>query len=96
MFTFEALRTAWREADSSLQREHVTPFINRQPERFRLASLENDVDLSTLRWTVDEPSDYEFVSRVYDRLYSVNSSFTTADVLALVAGEPELCRSTLA
>lgn len=90
VFTFAALETAWREADNQLQREHVTPFINRQPNRFRLGSFENAIDLSAFRWTVDEPCDYEFVCRLYEALYPHDPAFTTADVLALLTARPEL------
>ena len=90
VMTFDALRTAWQEATTTVQREHVTPFINRQPDRFRLGSFENGTDLSPLRWTVDEPADYEFVRRVYDALYAANPAFTTADILSLLARQPDL------
>lgn len=88
--TFEALECAWREADTAVQREHVMPFMTANPRRFRLGSLENAVDLSRLRWTVDEPQDYQFVSQVFDRLYPGNPAFTTEDILRLVAAHPEL------
>jgi spore coat polysaccharide biosynthesis protein SpsF len=88
--TFAALETAWREAELSVEREHVMPFITRRPERFRLGSVEAEQDLSAMRWTVDEPRDYAFVEQVYRRLYPANSAFTTQDVLDLVAAEPEL------
>ncbi len=88
--TFAALETAWREATRQLEREHVMPFITSRPERFRLGSLEGERDLSGMRWTVDEPQDYEFVCRVYDALYERNPAFTTADVLALLEERPEL------
>lgn len=88
--TFAALRSAWEEATTLVQREHVMPFITRQPERFRLGSLENDVDLSSMRWTVDEPADYAFASRVYDALYPDNPAFSTADILSLLTRQPDL------
>lgn len=88
--TFEALATAWRESQNPLEREHVMPFITRRPERFRLGSFEGDTDLSALRWTVDEPADYELVSRVYAALYPANPSFTTADILRLLKSDPAL------
>lgn len=89
---FAALKTAWREAQSLPEREHVTLFVNRRAERFKLGSVRGDPDLSHLRWTVDEPSDYAFVARVYDALYPANPAFTTADILALIDREPELAR----
>jgi len=89
--TFAALAEAWREGRGPVEREHVTPYIARRPGRFRLGSFENKgTDLSALRWTVDEPADYEFVAQVYDRLYPQNPAFTTADVLGLLSDEPEL------
>jgi len=87
---FAALETAWQEARSPVEREHVMPFITRRPERFRLGSLRNDEDLSALRWTVDEPADYRFVAQVYETLYPANPHFGTADILALLAREPRL------
>ena len=36
---FSVLDTAWREAKEPFERVHVTPFIYRHPERFRLASV---------------------------------------------------------
>lgn len=90
--TFEVLRTAWREAHKPVEREHVMPFITSQPERFRLGSVEHDVDLSQMRWTVDEPPDYDFVSTIYETLYPTNPAFTTEDILKLVSAAPELAR----
>ena len=88
--TFAALETAWREAIRPPEREHVMPFITSRPERFRLGSLEGDRDLSGMRWTVDEPGDYEFVRQVYEALYPENPAFMTEDVLGLIAERPEL------
>lgn len=88
--TFATLAAAWHEAADALEREHVMPFITRRPERFRLGSVENDVDLSSLRWTVDEPSDYTLISRIYDMLYGRNPGFTTTDILRLLTEQPGL------
>jgi spore coat polysaccharide biosynthesis protein SpsF len=87
---FAALESAWREADALVEREHVTPFIIRRPERFRLGSMRAEPDLSHLRWTVDEPSDYAFVGHIYDALYPDNPAFTTRDILRLLGERPEL------
>jgi len=90
VMTFAALEAAQEEARSPVEREHVTPFIINRPDRFRRASVESPVDLSALRWTVDEPRDFEFVTRVYEELYPSNPAFTTDDVLALIRREPDL------
>lgn len=87
---FSALCRAWQETTLPSQREHVTPFIHQQPERFRLGSFVDDWDRSWLRWTVDEPDDFELVAKIYGALYPRNPRFTTADVMALVEASPEL------
>ena len=87
---FAILEYAWRHAVLPSDREHVSLFVVRQPDRFRVAGYENDADLSHMRWTVDEPEDFELVRRVYEALYPVNSAFTTKDVLDLLAAQPEL------
>lgn len=84
LMTFVALEQAWREATLPSQREHVTPFLYNHPERFAIRALKNDVDLSSLRWTVDEPSDFEFVTRVYEGLYPTHPTFGMRDVLAFL------------
>jgi spore coat polysaccharide biosynthesis protein SpsF len=79
----EVLEAAWAEATDPYEREHVTAFIYRRPERFRIASLSRAPSLAHLRWTVDVPEDLDFVRDVYARLYPANPAFTTDDVVAL-------------
>ena len=84
LMTYACLTAAWREAALPSQREHVTSFIYQHPERFRIGSYRQPQDHSAQRWTVDEPEDFELVSRIYAALYPVNPSFTTADILELL------------
>ncbi|MEZ5790300.1 MAG: glycosyltransferase family protein [Nitratireductor sp.] len=87
---FDALETAWREAELKSDREHVLPFIHRQDKRFSIGNFRNDEDLSDLRWTVDEPADLEFVRAIYGELHDRNPDFSFHDILHLIAGKPEL------
>jgi spore coat polysaccharide biosynthesis protein SpsF len=90
VFRFGALERAWREARLASQREHVTPYIHQNPAKFRIGCKSYTPDLSHLRWTVDEPADYELVGRIYDALYPTNPEFTTQDILQLLSERPEL------
>lgn len=90
VFKYSVLRTAAAEAVLPSHREHVTPFIRKQPERFKVGNYAADVDLSRMRWTVDEPEDFEFVRRVYELLYPAKPDFNTEDILALLQAHPEL------
>lgn len=89
VMTMAALEIAAREATAPYQREHVTQFIVRQPGRFRLESVRADTDLSGLRWTVDEPADFELVEAIYAALYPANPAFGTADILAFLQHNPQ-------
>jgi spore coat polysaccharide biosynthesis protein SpsF len=82
-FTAEALLSAGREATDPYEREHVTPYLYRHPERFSVAHLTQDRDDSGLRWTVDTGEDYAFAARVYEALYPVKPDFTSEDIRAL-------------
>jgi spore coat polysaccharide biosynthesis protein SpsF len=84
------VESAWREARLPSEREHVTPFIYRHPERFRLGNLAEPDDLSHLRWVVDEPEDLAFIAAIYEALYPDNPAFTTADILALLERRPDI------
>jgi spore coat polysaccharide biosynthesis protein SpsF len=92
IFKSSVLQFAWNEASLPLHREHVTPFIRSNPERFKIGRYENQTNLSHLRWTVDEHKDFEFVSRVYEALYSRKNVFTTQDILGLLKRDPSLVK----
>lgn len=90
VFRFSCLESAWKEARAPSEREHVTLFIYSRPQRFRIGHYKSSRDLSHLRWTVDEPNDFEFVRQVFERLYPSNSLFTMQDVLRCLENHPEL------
>ncbi len=90
VMTAKALAEAADEALLAYEREHVTQFFYRRPERYRISHYRHSPDLSGMRWTVDNPEDLEFVREVYAALYPSRPDFGLADVLALLAREPEL------
>ena len=91
VFSFNALEKAWREAKKPSEREHVTPYIWNHSEIFRLANVENDEDLSHLRWTLDTEADLQFTREIYARLYH-GQVFLMAEILALLRAEPGLAQ----
>lgn len=86
---FRALEIAWKEACLLSEREHVTPFLYKNPQRFHLGCLKNAEDLSSLRWTVDEQEDFVFVTKVYEELYNHKQDFTMQEVLNLLERKPQ-------
>ena len=59
-----------KEAQNAFDREHVTPFIYRNKNRFKIIEKECppevavDIDVS-----IDTFEDYDFVKRIYDDIY---------------------------
>ena len=89
----DALRRAAREAATAEEHEHVTWGVWNRPDRYRLAWLPSaNGDDGDIRWTVDRPDDFAFVSEVYAALYPADPAFTTADIRAFMAGRPDLAR----
>jgi spore coat polysaccharide biosynthesis protein SpsF len=89
IFGAAALELTWEQASDPDEREHVTPFIWRKPERFKLALLQAPEDLGAERWTIDHSGDLAFVRAVYERLAD-REPFGYRDVLDLLAREPAL------
>jgi spore coat polysaccharide biosynthesis protein SpsF len=92
VFLVEALRKAAREALTAGEREHVTSFLYRHPDRFRLESLERPDPRATAEWrvTLDTPEDWDVIRALFDRLAPVNQLFGLDEVERLVAREPAL------
>ena len=84
------LRQAAAEATDPYDREHVTPFLYRHPERFKIAGLEQHASEGEVRWTVDRPDDLEFVRAVYEALYPSKADFTSNNIRVFVQSRPDL------
>jgi spore coat polysaccharide biosynthesis protein SpsF len=89
VFRLTSLTQAWREARLPSEREHVTPYI-KNSGKFRTANFTAPVDLSHLRWTVDEAEDLVLVREIYKELYPRDPRFKMADICALLRRRPEL------
>ena len=90
IFSFEILTKAWKNANLSSEREHVTLYIRNHPEIFKLGGLTNDVDYSELRWTLDEKEDFILINEIYENLYASNEFFKMEDIIKLLEDKPEL------
>ncbi len=92
VFNFDCLSKAREEALLASEREHVTPYITKNPNLFRLESVENEHDLGSKKWSVDELEDFEFVKAVIEVLYPEKPDFSMEDVLELLRRSPEIER----
>jgi spore coat polysaccharide biosynthesis protein SpsF len=90
VFGFKSLETAWREAVLRSEREHVTPFIWKNKERFKVKELALAEDHSNLRLSVDEEADFVVIKNILEYLYRAGSAFRFADILRLYRTRPEI------
>lgn len=84
-----ALKKAFYEAQTAAEKEHVTPYIWKHPEHFRLANLQQMINQSSYRLTVDTHEDLELVERIVTSLYPKNPEFTLKDVIGLLEEHPD-------
>jgi spore coat polysaccharide biosynthesis protein SpsF len=89
IFRFGCIEAAHRNAQLPSEREHVTPWVRKQPE-YKIGHFKGPQDWSDLRWTVDEPKDFELVKTIYDYLYPSKPDFEFEDILAYLDTRPEL------
>ncbi|MGV8042521.1 MAG: aminotransferase class III-fold pyridoxal phosphate-dependent enzyme [Thermoanaerobaculaceae bacterium] len=88
VFRFGALERAWQETNRAYDREHVTPYL-RESGIFTTASIQHSEDLSSLRWTVDDPEDFEVIERVFQHFHPA-IDFGWQAVLELQRRAPDL------
>ena len=89
---FSALEKSWREAQHSFEREHVTQYIIRHPEIFKIQNFESPIGyFGNHRWTVDEPEDFQVVELIYKHfLEKGNANFDYKEILEFLKENPEI------
>ncbi|MFX3636811.1 MAG: cytidylyltransferase domain-containing protein [Candidatus Pristimantibacillus sp.] len=90
VMTFAVLEEMWTNAKLQSEREHVTLYIRNHKEQFKLVNVENDEDLSPLRWTLDEQRDFDLIKIIYDNLYTEDTLFLMNDVINLLKEYPDI------
>ncbi len=88
IFSFNSLERCWNEAKQPSEREHVTPFMRNKNSNFKIENIQNDQDLSHLRWTLDLKEDLILIREIVSKIK--NRPILTSDVLDLFSKEPRL------
>lgn len=88
VFSFKTLETTWSKSKKMSEREHVTPYIYNNHEKFKIFNLDNDKDLSYMRYTIDRPKDLELVQKIVTKIKT--RPILTDDIVQLFIREPDL------
>jgi len=86
-----ALHRAYQEARTKTDREHVTSYIRRNTDQFRIRFVENDhyhpyVDL---HMSVDDKHDLNLIKRIFQKLLIEKPLFHFEDIVDLLKAHPE-------
>lgn len=90
VFKYSALECTRENAQLAYEREHVTPYMKKHPELFKLKNVKNSRDLSMKNWTLDSIEDFKFIQAVLEALYPSNPAFHMRDILELLERRPKL------
>jgi len=89
---YEALETAWKQADLISEREHVTLYIKNHPELFDIFDYKcSQGNLKHMRWTLDESEDLIFIQAVYKYFINLGKDyFSMNEILEFLDKNPEV------
>ena len=90
IMTIEALEKAHKQCKNFALREHVTPYIYQNPQKFNLLGIQSEKNNSHVRLTIDYPEDIVFINKVIDKIKAYEKEDTVANVLKLLAQEDDL------
>mgnify|MGYP001159963018 FL=1 len=79
VFNFESLFSAWKNAKTNFDKEHVVPFLLKN-SKYKKINITHDEDLNLERWTLDEPEDLVVLNNIFAR-FKGNFNFSWLDVL---------------
>ncbi len=89
IFSFKSLTKTFNEAKLKSEKEHVTPYIWKNPEIFQLYNYRNKEELSNYRWTVDEQLDLELIRQIYFN-FKPKIIFSFQDVIEMAKLNPQI------
>lgn len=92
IFTFDALKKADVLAKDNVSREHVTLYMYRNPDKFKIGLFPIPAHLNNtqIRLTVDEIQDYRLINTIYNILYEEEEIIKIQDVLELLYARKDL------
>ncbi len=92
VFNFNALEKAHKNATKDYEKEHVTPYITRNPKIFKINEIKAPQELYApdIRITLDTEEDYALLCAVFEYLYPKDKYFNAHDIVNLFNQKPWL------
>ncbi len=94
VFATDILADVAARTDDASDHEHVSLYIYRHPEIYRLKNVTAPPGLSRpeLALTLDTADDFDLIQRIFEGLYDNNPAFGLGDILEFVDRNPELLK----
>lgn len=93
IMTYKTLEKAWKGAKLSSEREHVTQYMRKHPELFKIKNYRCPIEnIGNKRWTLDEEEDFILIEKIYTHFIQERKKedFITEDILQFLQTNPEL------
>lgn len=89
-FTHETLEKMELNATENVEREHVTQYIFRHLNEFRIKNISSNRMLKHYRWTIDTELDYKFILAIYAKREVKNKPLFMDEIISILAKNPSL------
>jgi len=82
IFSYESLKRSYYNSKDLFQKEHVTPYIWDNPDKFKIGNYNiNKNYYNNFRLTLDFIEDFYVISHIYNSIYPKNKFFKFSDVI---------------
>ncbi|BDZ68985.1 glycosyltransferase family protein [Methanobacterium ferruginis] len=91
VINFETLQKCYFNAETDLEREHVTTYIHNNLNQFKTENILLDgPNKSQIRITLDTEEDYALLCVIFDYLYKKDEFFKSGEIMKLFKNKPWL------
>lgn len=92
IFRKELLQEIDHLTDDPVDREHVTIYVWEHPELYSVHHFNNHLNPKywDIRLTVDNPEDFDLISKIFEELYPANRNFGLPEIIDLLERKPEM------
>jgi spore coat polysaccharide biosynthesis protein SpsF len=80
IMSFHALKEAHLNAELESEREHLTMYLHNHPEKFNRHTLENSINDSKYRFTLDRKEDYQVICAIVEELAKQDIPLNTNNI----------------
>ncbi len=88
IMSFATLEKTWTNGKLPSEREHVSPYVEKNKDEFKIYNMKHVPDLSYIRLTIDRENDLLFVQKIINQIKK--NPILMNDILKALEKNPEL------